>query len=342
MTATRTDYAVRPYTVSDEPAVLQLLEASLQGGPTGQRTAAFFRWKHEENPFGPSFRLVAEQDGKVIGFRSFLRWQFLSGGEPVLAVRAVDTATHPDHQGRGIFTRLTLAAVDALRGDVDLIFNTPNAQSRPGYLKMGWSVVGSVPLALRPVRPVRLVRGCREAFAGRGAPSGAAPPCPLPAASDALAASGAVTALLAEARGQSQRLTTARSLEYLQWRYAGTTELDYRAVTVHDGGALMGLAIGRPRRRGPLNEFLLAEVIARGGDRRVLRELLRAAAHAGGDHVVTHLPPATVLAGVGRAAGYLPAPGVGIGLVANPLTPAAAGALRLPSWRLSLGDLELF
>ena len=69
------------------------------------------------------------------------------------AVRAVDTATDPDYQGRGLFTRLTLQAIDELRAEgVDFVFNTPNDQSRPGYLKMGWQVVGTLPTHVRPTR----------------------------------------------------------------------------------------------------------------------------------------------------------------------------------------------
>lgn len=340
----RTGYEVRPYTSADEPAVLRLLEASLQGGPTGRRTAAFFRWKHEANPFGESLRLVAEHEGQVIGFRSFLRWRFLTGGRVVSAVRAVDTATHPDHQGQGIFSRLTRTAVDALAGDVDLIFNTPNDKSRPGYLKMGWSPVGTVPLAVRPVRPWRLARGARSARHGRGAPNGAPPASRLPAAARALADDDAVESFLATASPPADtRLRTDRSLAYLRWRYVDVPGLDYHALTVEDGGTLTGLALGRVRRRGPLVEFLLAEAIVRHGDRRSARRLLRAVAAGGGsDHVVAHLPAGTGLARVGRTTGYLPAPGIGINLVARPLSPAAEPAVSRTAWGLSLGDLELF
>ena len=46
--------------------------------------------------------------------------------------RAVDTATDPEFQGRGIFTRLTLEALDALPAEgVELVFNTPNARASP-------------------------------------------------------------------------------------------------------------------------------------------------------------------------------------------------------------------
>ncbi len=88
------------------------------------------------------------EQGQVIGFRMLLLWRFRRGDEAVTAVRAVDTATHPDHQGRGIFRALTTVAVDELRDEgVGFVFNTPNDQSRPGYLKMGWVDIGRPPLS---------------------------------------------------------------------------------------------------------------------------------------------------------------------------------------------------
>ena len=84
--------------------------------------------------------------------------------------RAVDTATDPDFQGRGIFTRLTLEALDALPAEgVELVFNTPNARSLPGYLKMGWQEVGRLPAAVRPTRwRFATVVGTARRPAGRG------------------------------------------------------------------------------------------------------------------------------------------------------------------------------
>src|SRR5437867_2251138 len=94
---------------------------------------------------------VAVSDDRIVGFRTFIRWRFRVDDDVVDAVRAVDTATDPAHQGRGIFSRLTLGALDELRGEnVGFVFNTPNDQSRPGYLKMGWRIVGRVPIAVMP------------------------------------------------------------------------------------------------------------------------------------------------------------------------------------------------
>ena len=154
---------IRPYVAEDEPAVLELLVGALGEGPSGQRTSDFFRWKHLENPFGESLLLVAELGGEIVGLRAFLRWGFTLGDRSLRAVRAVDTATRQDQRGKGIFSTLTKAALAELRTDTDLVFNTPNGSSRPGYLKMGWQEVGRVPVWLKVRRPVAFARGLRSA-----------------------------------------------------------------------------------------------------------------------------------------------------------------------------------
>ena len=235
---------VRRATEADLPAALDLAQRSLGWSPDDPNEA-FFRWKHLENPAGASPMWVALDDGEVVGFRVFLRWRFIRpGAPPAVAVRAVDTATHPDHQGRGIFRRLTLGAVDELRAEgVDFVFNTPNSQSRPGYLKMGWQVVGRVPIAVRPSSLVSLHRiaGARTSAGKWSQPSTAGT-----AAIDALADDAAVTALL-DSQARPAGLATDRTVDHLRWRYR-FGPLHYRAIVAPDGPAA-GLAVFRVRDR---------------------------------------------------------------------------------------------
>nr|WP_255519056.1 GNAT family N-acetyltransferase [Kitasatospora sp. SID7827] len=332
---------------ADVPAVLELLTASLAGGPTGRRSAEFFDWKHRANPFGSSPGLVAVADGgRVVGVRLFLRWEWRDGaGRTVRAVRPVDTATHPDFRGRGIFRRLTTELLEQVSGDTELVFNTPNGNSLPGYLKMGWRELGRVPVALRVARPVSFARGARAALTRRPGPSGP-PRCELPSAADWLAGPDPrLAGLLAErarADAADPRLHTVRTAGYLAWRYGAAPGLDYRVATVERGGELVGVAFGRPRRRGPLAEFTLAELIVRPGDRETAGRLLRAAAASGCDHAATHLAPGTEAAAAGLRAGCLRAPRTGMVLAARtPAGPLPAGR-ALADWRFSLGDLEVF
>ena len=162
MAKTSTSIAIRHFRDDDLPRVLELLRSSLGGGPGGMRTGDFFRWKHLENPFGRSFALIGEADGRLVGFRAFMRWRLSAAGTAVLAVRAVDTATHPDYQGQGIFSTLTRRSIESLRDEADLVFNTPNEKSLPGYLKMGWQIAGKVPVRVRVRRPFRFVRRIRS------------------------------------------------------------------------------------------------------------------------------------------------------------------------------------
>jgi GNAT superfamily N-acetyltransferase len=333
---------VRSYRPEDETRVLDLLNAALGGGPAGWWSAEFFRWKHLANPFGPSFILVAEADGRIVGLRAFMRWRFEAGDRTVTAVRAVDTATHPDYQGRGIFSRLTLEALDALRAEVDLVFNTPNEKSLPGYLKMGWRMVGKIPISIRIRRPLRFFRMIRYRKASLLQPS-SPPPVLAESAANALQDGSALAGLLEEAPAPRGLLATPRSVEYLRWRYGEASGLGYHAVSVFEGRQLRGLAIFRIRPRGPLWESTVAEAIVDPGDPRAARWVFqRVTRSAPVDHVACHLQPGTATVRGARLAGFLRAPG-GITFVANPLLDDfRPDPTDLSSWALSLGDLEVF
>jgi hypothetical protein len=118
----------------DIPEIVDLLHTSLSEINNKER----FIWKHLKNPFGKSYGLLACNEGKIVGVRMFMFWEFARCKEVVKAVRPVDTITHPDYRGNGIFKKLTLDGLEKCRGRYDLIFNTPNNNSFPGYLKMGW------------------------------------------------------------------------------------------------------------------------------------------------------------------------------------------------------------
>jgi GNAT superfamily N-acetyltransferase len=327
---------VRRATDADLPAVLELLQASL-GWVPDDAYARFFAWKHHESPFGRSPAWVAADpvaDGRIVGFRTFSRWQFDRGGDTVTAVRAVDTATHPDYQGQGIFSLLTRRALDELAAErVAFVFNTPNDRSRPGYLKMGWQLVERLPVAAAPRSPLSLVRLAR---ARTPADKWSAPTEAGVSVADVLADAPAVEALLAAARpsevGDDDRLRTRRTPAYLAWRY-GFPPLHYRAV-VAPGGVADGVVVFRLRRRGAALEAAVCEQIVPAGDdrtaTRLVRRLLR---ESGADHAVQ----------IGRArpsTGLLPVPGQGPTLVWRDVTettmPPADG------WSLTLGDIELF
>jgi GNAT superfamily N-acetyltransferase len=319
---------VRHATPDDRPAVLALLADSL-GWDRDDTFAAFFAWKHEHNPFGASPAWVAVIDDEIVGFRTFLRWRFEHpDGRVRSAVRAVDTATAPGHQGKGIFRTLTTTAVEEMTAEgVDFVFNTPNTQSRPGYLRMGWSTIGRLPLVARVggIGSMLRMRTARVP-AERGAVA-------TTAGTDAatLLADSRVCTLL-DTLAPPAGFRTARTPEYLRWRY-GLGALGYRAIALDDDPSA-GLAVFRLRRRGEAVEAGVSEVLVPNGARDAARALLRKVARAAAaDYAVR----------VGRPdvrAGYMPFPRQGPILTWRPLADRAAPP-ALSDLDFALGDVEL-
>ena len=330
----------RRATAADRPAVLALLADSL-GWERDSTFADFFEWKHVQNPFGPSPAWVAVHDGAIVGFRTFLRWQFEHpDGRIRHAVRAVDTATAPEFQGRGIFRRLTTAAIDELTEEhVDFVFNTPNDNSRPGYLRMGWSTVGRLPLVAR-------VAGISSALRMR-ASRVAADRWPVETtageAAAAVLADPRVNDLLASI-GAPRGLRTVKTVEHLGWRY-GLASLGYRALVLDDDPAA-GLAVFRLRRRGAAIEAGISDVLVPAGARAAERSLLRAVARQTGADYAIRLgatcgsSPADRLRALLPTAGFLPFPRQGPLLTWRPLADAAP-VPTLAELDLALGDVEL-
>ncbi len=320
---------VRRAVADDRAAVLDLLALSL-GWERGPEFRDFFAWKHEQNPFGQSPGWVAVVEGRVVGFRTFLRWEFEHpDGRLRRAVRAVDTATAPDQQGRGIFRRLTLAAIDDLRREgVDFVFNTPNTKSRPGYLKMGWTQIGRLPAAARVMGP----GGARRMLASRVPAERWSLPVAAGVPATELFADARVETLLAHVR-HAPGLRTARTTAYLRWRY-GHPPLGYRAIAA-GGDPASGLVVFRVRRRGKATEVAVSDVLVPDGAASTRVRLLREVARA------TAADYAIIVGTSSLRARYVPIPRQGPILTWRPLADPSPPP-HLHSLDLSLGDVELF
>ncbi len=240
---------LRPATPDDREQILALLGVSL-GWDDDTRYRELFAWKHERNPFGRSLAWVVERDGRVVAVRLFMRWMFRRGGSTLHAVRAVDTATHPDHQGHGLFTALTTHALEACRAEgVAFVFNTPNAQSRPGYLKMGWREVGRPPVAARPRGPRDVVTIARS----RGPAELWSVPLDVGADIASWLDAGGRWPPPSPVSSTDRTLRTASDDVFARWRY-GLAELHYRVIDDREAAIVVRL-----RRRGAGLELVVAD-----------------------------------------------------------------------------------
>jgi hypothetical protein len=330
----------RPYARADEDQIVDLLRVAMkmQDFPDLQ---GFWRWKHYENPFGESPGLVAVADGRMVGVRVFLRWEWHTGDRVYQAVRCVDTATHPEWGRRGIFERLTTGMIESLPGlGVDFIFNTPNQYSMPGYLKMGWVHVGALPLNIRPRRPINVAAAMvrRQKLGGASEITGAVDNTAVLE----LLRDPSVRALVeTEGARPDARLHTARTPAYLEWRYGRNRWYGYRAG-FDSRGSSAALAVCRVSRRGPLKELLVCDLVTR-PDRRSRRLATGIVGRLAREIAADYVAVSGLSTPLGIASGFIPVGNHGRDLTVRHLeTKLAVDPTALGAWAASFGDLELF
>lgn len=326
---------IREVTSKDIPSIIELLKLSLGEGST-PKSAEYWQWKHVHNPFGSSPALLEEENGQLVGIRAFMRWSWIMDGHTYSALRAVDTATHPDYHGRGIFKKLTLQLMEDCRksGD-DFIFNTPNEQSRPGYLKMGWENIGRLPVRLQLRHPLQIA--LRKVSLGQKS-------IPVPILSDGLLAKNVLPhwkerlmwlPLVAE-----NVLYTPKSYEYLEWRYAQCPVQNYYVIAGEKY-----LLIFYPRVHPFGKELRIVELLigADGQEIKKMGKRFRALCKEMKIDFVSVAPSNQVIAKRWlRKQAFLPAFQIGPILTLRPLKKNLEHLKNKRLWHYQIGDLELF
>ncbi len=336
---------IKSYDPARKAEVLDLIRLCLGEKPDIQRDPRWWDWRHEENPFGQSLILTAEIDGRIVGVRPFLRWQLRCGDRVLNAVKPVDTVTHPDCRRQGIFTKLTRAALDQARQEgVDLLFNTPNESSMPGYLKMGWKHVAGLPLYAKPLRPIGMLKRVLSSRLGWKSPAQAARQTTH--GEDASAVEkvlhnldGAVSLDRPWCNGD---LNTPRTADFLRWRYLRHPHATYHAEVEEREGHTLGAILYRTKQRGPLRELLLDDIIVSPERPEVVDLLLkRLCRNTAADYVVAHFPAHSPFRETLKRHGFWRVPRRRINLVARGLDDGVVSAgIEAQTWSLTLADIE--
>ncbi len=205
------------------------------------------QWKFADNPAGAPAFMVAEDAGRIVG--SNLQWPtpIRIGAEVILGAQSIDTMTHPDYRGQGMFARLGKATFGcaADRG-VELLVAFPNSQSYHGAVRtVGWEPIGDAPMYLRPLRPSLHPRVPSWAGPGidraarlipRGGKRGIETRVAQPA--------GAELASLWQAADRDRSgCRVDKDAAYFDWRFDARAGRQYRWVCAYRNGALSAAAV---------------------------------------------------------------------------------------------------
>jgi hypothetical protein len=274
------------------------------------RSADWWRWKHEDGPWGPSTGVGAVEGSQLLGVRVLLPWRFCVDGRPRPAYRAVDAATTPAAQGRGLFSTLNeelMRRVAAEEPECLGFFSTPNLESRRAYRRLGWEWLPPIAHRYLPVLPARSAGRAVEAE-----PAALVPPPPTSPAG---------------------RVATAWDAPSWRWRVDERCGSTYLAAVDPDGDAHLVYRVGQ--RRG----LRLVVVVHAWGTSRARRSLLGAVARS--VRAVAALEPTGPGAAADRAVAGPRWPSLtrGNSLLAV-WQPSGTELLDVARWSVTFADLE--
>jgi GNAT superfamily N-acetyltransferase len=123
----------------------------------------YLRWLYRDNPAGTVVGTDAWDGARLAAHYACVPAAATLEGRDRTVLLSLNTATHPDYQGRGLFTRLAEATYAAgARDGHALVYGVANANSTPGFLrKLGFSLAGRL--------DARVGTGRVDAMAGHGA-----------------------------------------------------------------------------------------------------------------------------------------------------------------------------
>jgi GNAT superfamily N-acetyltransferase len=253
------DWHVREATPQDDPALAELFRAVF-GFDRGVAHAA---WKFRANPAGDPVLAIAEVGDKIVGQYALWPTPLRLGGRATRGAQSLDTMTHPDYRGQGMFTVLAEECMKfaASRG-IELLYGFPNENSQPGFVRrLDWDHTGDIPTFFRPLaisRHKRVPRWIGPLADGatlllpRGSTHGVELRRGMPP-SDQLAA------LFEACSAKASPCSIERSVERALWRFDAASGMRYQWVGAYRADRLCAVGVWGVDIRG--GNALLAELM---------------------------------------------------------------------------------
>ena len=107
----------------------------------------FFHRKYDTAYTGHSYigYFAYSRDRTPIAFYGVIPCFLRGGGKRILAAQSTDTMTHPDYRLKGVFMKLAERCFQLCQDHgILLLFGFPNQNSYHGFLKLGWTMTGTM------------------------------------------------------------------------------------------------------------------------------------------------------------------------------------------------------
>lgn len=129
-------YDLRPIEIGNT-AIIEMSELlSLVFPETKKFSPLFLQWQYAENPVGKVVGYNAYLDGELAAHYATIPVLWKINGTIKKGLLSLNTATHPDHRGKKLFTQLAEKTYEmGAELGYDFVIGVANANSTPGFLR---------------------------------------------------------------------------------------------------------------------------------------------------------------------------------------------------------------
>lgn len=228
-----------------ENQYLELTGLATATYPGGELTNPdFLRWEYEKNPAGPAILSLDKSESTLNAQYVVLPWRFRMYGHETAGSLSLNTMTHPDARGRGLFKQLAMRTYDELESmGVGFTVGFPNRNSAPGFQRsLGFTTLGALPFLIRPLRWMSVMR---RFITGSAERKGSSLELAVNPASVFRSKEWCVSVVNAsfwdhrwddflQSFYSDKRIVSVRDASFMDWRYNQCPTRNYRVLVVTD------------------------------------------------------------------------------------------------------------
>jgi len=246
------EYQVIRLKREDNKLINQLLDIASEIHNRKRDDINWFRWKYFDSPFGESICLLAVKNGKIAGEVTFGKYEFINNRKPIPCLISYQTMVHPQHQKKGIFSKLTREIlIIAKKEKIELLFNFPNKESYTPFLKLNFT----------PINHIKNYINISNKISFFKSPTSLKNPFIATKISDI---DSDQIELLKKLKKEiiplniENTLTPNRNYQYIKWRFFSYPLYNYKLVITS-----LGFAIVRTGTRGLFNEVQIMDLFSK-------------------------------------------------------------------------------
>jgi len=271
-------WTLRRYETEDEDAILELLNAAFGKWHSPE----YWRWKYTRNPAGPPIIWLAEHNNKIIGHYGITPIRMKIGNAYVRGSFADDAATHPDYQGRGVFSSIVNRSyLDAGQGGIPITFGFANTNLGPTYKR--YERIGHIcfmiamtkvfdwePFLAKYAQNKRLIRAASAVLRRIRRPRSSRGDLRI----ETIDRFDERSDVFWERVCRNFQVVVRRDQTYLNWRYVGHPEKEYTIRAAVEGRRFLGYSVLARQRRDNLSLGLIVDILGFQDHRDVVGHLI--------------------------------------------------------------------